>query len=197
MGVRERAGLHPGDQDRANRNAFTQHGHGDRASITASPGHLAGPLRTSIYRDIRYDDDRALEDCPPRASILARRSGIESTPGVFAARSEVHHCAQVHQLTVVPEDTTHQAATQPCRTLGDRIKRGLQVELRAADDAQHLAGRRLVLEGLLQFLKQTHVLDGNHRLVGEGGDEFDLLFGKWINGRARQKQGADRSSLPH
>ena len=31
---------------------------------------------------------------------------------------------------------------------------------------------------LLLGLEQSHVLDGDHRLVGEGRDQFDLLVGK-------------------
>ena len=30
----------------------------------------------------------------------------------------------------------------------------------------------------LHLFEQPHVLDRDHRLVGEGGDELDLLFGK-------------------
>ena len=32
---------------------------------------------------------------------------------------------------------------------------------------------------LLLRLEQPHVLDGDHRLVGEGLDQLDLLVGKW------------------
>ena len=30
-------------------------------------------------------------------------------------------------------------------------------------------------------LEQPHVLDGDHCLVGEGGDQLDLLFGEWLD----------------
>ena len=46
-------------------------------------------------------------------------------------------------------------------------------------------GRRLLLQRLaklararLHLVEQAHVLDGDHRLVGEGRDEFDLLVGE-------------------
>ena len=52
----------------------------------------------------------------------------------------------------------------------------------AADDAQDGAGRGLLFERLaeiavarLDLLEQPHVLDGDHRLVGEGLGQFDLL----------------------
>ena len=47
------------------------------------------------------------------------------------------------------------------------------------------AGRRLMLQGLAQFrvalaefLEQPHVLDGDHRLVGEGFEKRDLFVGE-------------------
>src|SRR5439155_13464765 len=45
------------------------------------------------------------------------------------------------------------------------------------------------------LLEQPHVLDHDHGLIGEGRDEINLLLGEWVNGSARQKQGADRGSL--
>ena len=64
----------------------------------------------------------------------------------------------------------------------DSIEHRLQLRRRAADDAQHLAGRGLVFERFLQLLRprllgleQPRVLDGDHRLVGEGRDQLDLM----------------------
>ena len=49
---------------------------------------------------------------------------------------------------------------------------------------KHLGGRRLLLQRLGEFararlhlVEQPHVLDRDHRLVGEGLDQFDLLVG--------------------
>ena len=65
------------------------------------------------------------------------------------------------------------------------VEHRLDVGRRAADDPQDLAGRRLLLERLgeiavarLELLEQAHVLDGDHRLVGEGLQERDLLVGE-------------------
>ena len=50
---------------------------------------------------------------------------------------------------------------------------------------QHLGGRGLLLQRLgqlararLHLVEQPHVLDRDHRLVGEGRDQFDLLVGE-------------------
>ena len=71
-------------------------------------------------------------------------------------------------------------------------KHRLQVGRRAADDAQDLAGRRLLLQrlgqlavALLQLLEQPRVLDGDDGLVGEGLQQRDLLVGERLDlGRA-------------
>ena len=56
------------------------------------------------------------------------------------------------------------------------------------DDLQHLGGRGLLLQRLGQFararlhlVEQPHVLDRDHRLVGEGCDQLDLLVGERLN----------------
>ena len=59
------------------------------------------------------------------------------------------------------------------------------------DDLQHLGGRGLLLQRLgqlararLHLVEQPHVLDRDHRLVGEGRDQLDLLVGEWPHGSA-------------
>ena len=65
--------------------------------------------------------------------------------------------------------------TNPGGALDDGVEDRLHVRGRAADDAEHLGRRRLMLQGLpqfrialLKFLEQADVLDGDHRLIGEG-----------------------------
>ena len=74
----------------------------------------------------------------------------------------------------------------PRRALDDGVEHRLHVRGRAADDAEHLGRCGLMLQRLAQFrvalaefLEQAHVLDGDHRLVGEGFQKRDLLFGEW------------------
>ena len=72
----------------------------------------------------------------------------------------------------------------------------------AADDAEHLGRRRLMLQGLAQFgialldfLEQPHVLDGDHRLIGEGLEKGDLLFSERTNFRAANMDHANRNTF--
>src|SRR5262245_930659 len=87
---------------------------------------------------------------------------------------------------LLPESQKHVInPTNPRGALDDGIQNRLHVRGRAADDAEHLCRRRLMLQGLaqfrvalLQFLEQPHVLDRDDGLIGEGFKEGDLLVGK-------------------
>ena len=94
------------------------------------------------------------------------------------------------------------AAQTLAADFGQRVEHRLQIECRAADDFEHIRGRRLLIERIAQFLgalllgfEQPHVLDGDDRLVGEGFDQLDLLVGEWLDGRACQRDHADRMSF--
>ena len=60
----------------------------------------------------------------------------------------------------------------------DHIQHRLDIRRRAGDDAQDFARRSLLFQRFLEFLEQPHVLDGDHRLVGEGFEQFDLRRGE-------------------
>ena len=76
----------------------------------------------------------------------------------------------------------------PRRALGDGIEHRLHVSGGAADDAEHLGGCRLMLQGLAQFgialaelFEQAHVLDGDYGLRGKGLQQPHLLIGKRLH----------------
>ena len=65
--------------------------------------------------------------------------------------------------------------TDLCGALNYSVEHRLHVRRRAADDAEHLGGRRLMLQSLaqfgvtlLEFLEQPHILDSDHSLVCKG-----------------------------
>ena len=76
-----------------------------------------------------------------------------------------------------PRHRSRKPAPRSRRCVEDR----LHVRRRAADDAEHLSRCRLMLQRLpqfriavLQFFEQPHVLDGDHGLIGESFEQFDL-----------------------
>src|SRR5262249_41732922 len=79
----------------------------------------------------------------------------------------------------------------------DRGQHGLKIEGgvdRLADLAERLQLFDRVREfacARLHLVEQPHVLDRDHRLVGEGGHQFDLLVAKGSDLRAEQRHYAD------
>jgi len=69
--------------------------------------------------------------------------------------------------------------------LNQRVENGLKVEGRTANDLENVGRRGLLLERLrqlfrarLHLLEQPHVFDRDHRLIGEGLQQRDLLVGE-------------------
>ena len=78
------------------------------------------------------------------------------------------------------------------------------ISLGELNDTQHLGGRRLLLQRLgeiararLHLVEQPHVLDRDHRLVGEGGHQLDLPGGERLHRRVCQGQDPDQHAVPH
>ena len=78
----------------------------------------------------------------------------------------------------------------------------MQVECRAADDLEHVGGGGLLLQrfgkffgALLHLVEQPHVLDRDHRLVGEGGQQLNLPFRKRDGFRFANRNRADRFAV--
>src|SRR5262249_3854733 len=88
------------------------------------------------------------------------------------------------------------------RIFQNGLEHGLQFAWRTTDDLEHLRRRTVLLQrhvdlarAPLHLVEQAHVLDRDHRLVGEGGDEFDLSVAERLNLRARQCQHAYWTAL--
>src|SRR5262249_32199523 len=58
-------------------------------------------------------------------------------------------------------DRSHVCIAQPDCRLDERIKHGLQIEGRAADDLEHVGSSGLLLQRLAQLVEQAGVLDGD------------------------------------
>ena len=107
-------------------------------------------------------------------------------------------------MTVLLVESQHHVIdpTNPRRALDDGIEHRLHVRRRAADDAEHLGGCGLMLQGLaqlcvalLQFLEQPHVLDGDHGLAAKVLSKLDLLVGEWTDFVAANMNRADGNAL--
>ncbi len=90
-----------------------------------------------------------------------------------------------HSISLAESEQHVINSTNPRRALDYGVEHRLHVRRRAADDAEHLGCRRLMLQGfpqfciaLLEFLEQPDVLDGDHGLIGEGFQQLDLPLGR-------------------
>src|SRR5262249_39579279 len=75
------------------------------------------------------------------------------------------------------------------------IERGVNRLAHFTKRPQFFDRPRQLARARLYLVKQPRVLDRNHRLVSEGGYQFDLLLGEWIYLVAREVENTDRGSL--
>ncbi|HMH54535.1 MAG TPA: hypothetical protein VK548_30145 [Candidatus Acidoferrum sp.] len=94
----------------------------------------------------------------------------------------------MEDLAVEPEDMATACATESRRVLDERFEHRLKIERRAADDLEDFAGGGLLLERFAEIVvaclklgEKSHVLDRDHRLVGKGLEERDLLVGERVD----------------
>ena len=119
-------------------------------------------------------------------SVTALRSGFgkvarDRVERRAALRAQLHHA-------VVADERRCRSASLANRLLAaveDLVEHRLRVGHRAADDLQHFGRGRLLLQRLLGLVEQAHVLDRDHRLVGEGLQQRDLLAARTAAGSAR------------
>src|SRR5262245_23951378 len=100
--------------------------------------------------------------------------------------------SQADQLSVDHRDDTDFRLAELLCSCPDDFEYGLDVGRRARDDAQHLGGGGLLLQGFAQLVEQTRVFDGDDGLVGEALDQLYLLLGKGPNLLPVDGEGADQ-----
>jgi hypothetical protein len=84
----------------------------------------------------------------------------------------------VDPLAVEREGRAEQPVGESDRPLKNGVEHGLHVRRRARDNSQDLGGGRLLLQRLFCLLEQADVVDGDHRLGGEGLEERNLPVGE-------------------
>src|SRR5262249_52293252 len=80
---------------------------------------------------------------------------------------------------------------------GLEIKRGVYCLRHLAKRAQFLYRLGKLAGARLHLLEQPHVLDRDHRLIGEGNSKLDLLVGEGLDSSALENDHADRRSFPY
>ena len=104
--------------------------------------------------------------------------------GKFGAGLACRHASwRPYQPPQLPERRV--GITHASGRFNQRVQNRRQIERRSTDRLEDIRGGGLLLKGLCQvtrarlhFVKQTDVLDRNHRLVGEGLGQLDLFVGE-------------------
>ena len=107
-----------------------------------------------------------------------------------------------HSVSLVESQHHIIDPTNSRRALDDGVEDRLHVGRRAADDAEHLGGRRLMLQRLaqfriafLEFLEQANVFDSDNRLSGEGFKQLDLFVRKGSDFHASNENSSNRNTF--
>jgi hypothetical protein len=112
-------------------------------------------------------------------------------------------------LAVAAQHGHAEPVEEPQRAFSDCLEDRVGVSRRSRDHAENLARGRLLLQGLghlgmglrerpvllLQLCEQAGVLDGDHRLVGEGHHQLDLPIGERFNPQLPHRDDADEHVL--
>src|SRR6266571_855893 len=80
---------------------------------------------------------------------------------------------------------------QVLATIEDLVEYRRSIGHRLADHLQYLSGGGLLLERFLGLIEQSHVLDGDHGLVGKCSQEIRFLIRKSANLGASNRNRAD------
>ncbi len=200
--VREEPDLGAPYADRADRAAIPEQRH-------AKHGPRADPRPRGrrilwVVHEIRRLDHAALERGASRHRVRTYPAGVgRRKRGALLLRQAVG-CRDAQRFAVEKVDAAERRVTQQPGAPHDAFEHGLHVRRRPADHAQDLARRRLPSERLgelaiarLELGEEPHVLDRDHRLVGERPQEGDVILGKRAGLGASDGDGADRASLAH
>lgn len=165
----------PRDEQRARRLALPDHRR-DQAGKVAGPfGQSSDNCRCfGIGDDIGEmlepaAFDGRCDDCPIDGKWrIVPRAVCANRPA---------HCLQMCKTLVVEgQDRQIAARDQPLAAVEDFLEDGLRNLHRIADDIQHFRRRCLPLQRVLRLAQQTHVLDRDHRLIGEILQQVDVLL---------------------
>jgi len=165
--------------------------------VNALPPRERAALREFVGLGLQVSD----VESPP----VEHRSAIDRPPDQREGERDGDRAVMSDEqklLAVPAEDGGVERLAQAGGALRDGVEHRLDVCRRAADDAQDLAGRRLLLQRFreiavprLQLLEQAHVFNGDDRLVREGLEQGDLPLGEELGLGATEVDDADRAAF--
>ena len=183
--------------------AIAHHRHAQHGADIADAGDVLGAIGR-VGQRIGHGYRRVAQRHAADQRVLAR---IEGSGLLVLLVTRVERVARFPVKGAVGlqlEHAAHVGVAQAGRRLDHGQQHRLELEGRVAHDLEHVAGRRLVFERLgqlavaaLDLLEQAHVLDGDHRLRGEGFQELHLFVAERLGLAAHHEDDADRLALAH
>ncbi len=160
------------------------------------PGKFRVPLNVGNMDHGPIQDSAAGED------LAMGPSGKELARPFQGQRGIVELCPHIDELAVKQVHGREEGAAESGGVLGHRVEHGLDVGGRARDHPENFRGGRLLLQRLGQIVvagtqlgEETHVLDGDYRLVGEALEERDLTVREGLRLEPPELDDAGRLAL--
>ena len=160
-------------------------------------------LRRRVASKIREIGNFAVKDGAAHvAAVIDRNRRLPQELGQFGRdiRMPLHH----QHVAFAKEQCADVSSTQFSRRAGERIHDSFEIERRPADDLQHVGGRGLLLQRFreiagarLHLVEQPHILDRDHRLVGEGLQQLHVMRDKRSRLDPRRADHADGFVIAH
>ena len=183
LALRERLGLGPAQAENPDKFVVAHQRNHDDCAIAAQSGARlveivgVGPGVGEMCDVARARGSPGVKRITDRDGILARLA----LEGLRQAELRVQPAS-----VAIPEvEGREGSATEFRRRLENGCRGQIQIERRAADHLQHVGGRGLLLQRLrqvararLHLFEKARVLDGDHRLIGEGLDDLDFPVGE-------------------
>src|SRR3954454_19284876 len=146
--------------------------------------------------------DTAVQYGPPGryGAVWSFRIGLQDA--IQNLRWKVVACWIVEKVTVVFANDTERLSAKARGALNNSLEHWIRIHRRPANNVQHLTRSSLELKRFLQLprpclhlLEQAHIVDRDHRLVGEGRHQLDLLIGEGLRRRSRHCHDPDAVSF--
>ena len=128
-----------------------------------------------IGQDVVHLEDRAFANRSRRDRVGVDAHRVRCRGGLGSLDRHAVDCSELNHFAVEARNDAHLGVTQLFRAFADDVEYRLNVRWRARDDAQDLADCRLLIQRLLRFVEQAHVLDGDRRLLRERPHEGNLV----------------------
>jgi hypothetical protein len=189
----ERTRLGASDHQSALDPVVAQQRHADDGTIARERVHgnrefAVGERVANVFR-LAGEQDSRRQGRPARdRRVLGHISPDRGVPALG-------HRPISEDVPIANADRPARAADQRHCGSHQRIEHSLQIERRAADDFQHVGGRGLLLQGLLRFVEEPDIVDGDDGLIGESLEQFDLPVCERARLFARDVDGADRLAV--